>query len=1149
MASKRVLGIDLGPNSIGWALIDDNRENPDESRLVDVGVRVFPEGVDKFDTSKEASRNEKRRIARGMRRQIRRRARRRRVLRESLIAAGLWPKDDAEAEAALYQLDPYTLRARALDEKLSPNEIGRVFLHLNQRRGFKSNKKEEAKADAKAKRKKSVKEETTKPDAQIKTVDILLEMSELDKAISLSESRTLGEYLYHKSIAMDHTKPNKDDNIRGRHTQRKMLKDEFDYIWAVQSKYYPDLLTDELRYGKLGRQKDIRKPMPRRRKYLNKEKTVINPRIGISDFEAFGLFGLIFFHRTLKPVPKKLIGICELEQEKKERRCAKADRRAQQFRLWQTINNLNYIDPSTKETCNLDECQRKMLFEYLATREKASFSDIRKRLGFLESVKFKLEQGNSDNIHGMITDSLMAKVLGKQWHKYPEEIKNGMVNYLIESVEDSATHELLMREFGLTAEQADAVLGVDLPDGYFNLSLVAINKLLPYMANGYLYEHRDPKRSARAAAGYPEPWSIQRRTFDKLPNPKRSSVRDCPICDINNPVVKRALTEVRRVVNAIIKEYGRPDEIHIEMGRDVKTRPKKDPNNPAYRKYQKQMAEMKKRQKERDQAKEVLRQHGISFGKDGENIQKYLLWLEQETTCVYSGKTIAFDQLFSSEIVIDHILPRSQSLDDSRMNKVICFWQENSAKEKGQKTPRGWLEPLDPAKYDDVCQRAKKLPYPKYERFLCREVKVDDFIARQLNDTRYISKITVEYMKCLFGYDENKRGAVLGLKGQITSTLRHHWGLETILANLPDSPAWQEQAKLRPGEKNRADHRHHAIDAIVIALANDSQLQKLSKGFAVREMVDSKTGDLDYKTFYHGELINKPWPSFRNDVLQRMKEVKVSHRVERKVRGALHKDKPYGPTPNADKWVRRKPLVELSAKEVLNIRDTSKKNNKSGIKQIVINALQKSGIEIASTKSKADFIDVKSNKVVPKNQVKAVLCNITMPSGVPIKKARIFIKDETIRCIRKGQPGEAYVKPGSTHHICIFEWDKNGEKCHGAVFVTMLEAANRIKRKEPLIQRDAKKLSDENREMIPANAQFVMSISNGELVLARINGEERLLKLRTSKSTEKKLIFQFSEDARKTYKPIRTTCNTLFTKYHAKKVTVDPLGRIRWAND
>src|SRR5690606_20858103 len=115
--------------------------------------------------------------------------------------------------------------------------------------------------------------------------------------------------------------------------------------------------------------------------------------------------------------------------------------------------------------------------------------------------------------------------------------------------------------------------------------------------------------------------------------------------------------------------------------------------------------------------------------------------------------------------------------------------------DKGDRTPYEWLAAKDPKKYEQVCQRAKKLSYSKYRKFLQKELELDDFIARQLTDTAYITKATSEYLKCLFEKDHQ----VLGLKGQLTSELRWHWGLEAIIEELPDSPAWHESNKLRPG--------------------------------------------------------------------------------------------------------------------------------------------------------------------------------------------------------------------------------------------------------------------------------------------------------------------------------------------------------------
>src|SRR5690606_10830928 len=119
---------------------------------------------------------------------------------------------------------------------------------------------------------------------------------------------------------------------------------------------------------------------------------------------------------------------------------------------------------------------------------------------------------------------------------------------------------------------------------------------------------------------------------------------------------------------------------------------------------------------------------------------------------------------------------------------------------------------------------------------------------------------------------------------QLTAELRHQWGLDTILAELPDSPAWQQQSELRAGEKNRADHRHHAIDAVVIALTNRTRLQRLAcmcEAGGVRRT---------------GEILEDPWPNFRRDIRDAIAQVNVSRRVERKIAGALHEDTFYGKT-------------------------------------------------------------------------------------------------------------------------------------------------------------------------------------------------------------------------------------------------------------
>ncbi|MBN1591498.1 MAG: type II CRISPR RNA-guided endonuclease Cas9 [Pirellulales bacterium] len=1066
--SDYTLGLDLGPNSIGWALIDEQAE---KKKIIDTGVRIFPEGVDQFDTAKEVSRNEDRRVARGMRRQIQRRRRRKRLVRAALISAGLLPENPDE-QAALLDRDPYELRARALEEKLSPHELGRIFVHLAQRRGFLSNRKKD------------------RGDKEV--AGMLAEISELEKNIQESGCQTLGQWLFRKSRDLNHAKRAEDDHIRrhdgtGRHTRRDMYEAEFDAIWEAQRSFgHGSLLTDALKHGRHGKQTYPCKPRPRRH--------------GDSPLSEFGLHGLIFFQRPMY-WPRSAVGSCEFEP--KQKRCPKADRRAQRFRLLQEVNNIRYTDLETGQESPLDDGQRALLLDKLGQQEKMTFDQIRKAFGFLESVKFNLEKGKRSQIQGMIVDYRLAKATGKSWHKRPEEEKDAIVRLLIDHEQnDDALIARLVDDFGMMPEQADAALSVDLPSGHLNVSLKAINKILPHLEKGLIYQSvSDPKKSAIHAAGYLRRDELRRRLFDRLPDPERTA--NCPIGDLPNPVVKRTLVELRKVVNAIVREYGKPAAVHVEMARDVKTRPKK--GTEAYRKYQEQIAENRYREERRGEAAEKLRENRIKVSRD--NITRYILWEDQRQACMYSGEPISFGQLFGGEVDVDHILPRSKTLDDSQNNKVVCFRRANA--DKGDRFPHQWLADSRPEQYEQVCARASRLmregrmPYAKYRRFLQKELNLDDFIERQLNDTRYIARLAAEYLRCLFEADHH----VLGVKGQLTHELRHDWGIENLLEQLPDSPAWQESDNLRPGEKNRADHRHHAIDAVVVALTNRKRLQELSR-------IHQAGG-----TEATGEIALDPWDGFRDDLKEAVARINVSHRAERKVSGRLHEETLYGKTDAEGQWVVRKPVAALSPNEIERIRD-------EGIKRIVTERLREEGIEFGRGK-----------KVDPAAWKKA-MADLKMPSGVPIKKVRILKPDLTIQPIREGTPNQAYVKPGSTHHLCIFEFDDHGKPKREAVFVTMLEATRRLKNREPVIQRT----HPEHPE-----ARFIMSLCRGEMVLANYAGNEKLLMYKTAASTTGQMIFVEHTDARdsSSQKGFSAKATTL----DGRKVTVDLLGRIRWAGD
>lgn len=1058
------MGIDLGPNSIGWALVDDGEER----RLIDCGVRVFPEGVDAFDTAKESSRNEQRRTARMMRRQILRRRRRRRRVTEALVEAGLLP-ENAEARRLALATDPYPVRDRAIRERLEPFEIGRVLYHLNQRRGFLSLRKSEA--------------------ARKKEVSGMLK--EMDGLKNELGERTLGQYL----LSLQHDAAGGSSGpvrLRGRHTRREMIEDEFLRIWKHQRTFHPDLLTDGVLYGSVGAQdaSHPRPPMPR-----DASRTWL---------QQFGLHGLVFHQRPIY-WPRSMIGMCELE--KGARRCPRADRAAQRFRMLQELNNLRWEDPLTHEERGLDAEQRAALLDYLARHDKLEFDRMRKLLGFIDSVKFNLERGDRKSIKGHETDRRVAKAFGEGWFDLPDATRDGVVRELIHAdLDEAAAQRRLQSDYRLASEVVERLLRVDLPAGYVRFSRRAIEKLLPHLERGLvLMGKTDREESAMHAAGYCRPDEITRRLFDRLPS--LDQIRSGPLADLPNPVVKAALYELRRVVNAIVREHGKPDAIHVEMARSLKM---------SHVKRQEYSARVQERGRERDQVASLLREKGLSVSREA--ILRYQLWQEQDHRCVYSGRAISFEQLYGGEIDVDHILPYSRTLDDSQSNKVVCFRDAN--RDKGQRSPAEWLAGSDPARLEQILQHARSLPWTKRRRLSQKEVVLDEFIARQLVDTGYIARLAVVYLKLIIDADHD----VQGRKGEYTAELRHQWGLDNILQELPDSPAWQARNDLRPGEKNRADHRHHAIDAIVIALTNRSRLHHLAR---IR-----REGGVRVT----GERLPDPWTDFRQSVLDRIRAVNVSHRVRRGVRGALHEDTFYGPVrdrrtgqPQPEQFVVRKPLDALSLNEIERIRD-------AGIRRLVMRRLEEHGIAFGRG----------AEGVSPKRFQEA-LRDLRMPSGVPIRRVRVLRKDGTICPIRAGRRDEAWVKPGKTHHLCIFEWDENDRRgrtrtVRDAVFVTMLEARRRIHLGQPIVQRVHPQRPD---------ARFVLSLSPGELVLGTIgeSASMRVWLLKTSVATEQKLTFASATDARKSrdYQQFRCTINTLGAD--VRKVTVDPLGRIRWAND
>jgi len=933
------LGLDIGSNSVGWALLDLG-EKP---RIVDMGVRVFPEGVDRDTKGLEKSKNATRREARGARRTHQRRNLRKGQLLSTLQVSGFLPKDDSELRS-LFHTNPYQLRKKGLDEKLEPYEFGRVLYHLSQRRGFKSNRKSgKAKEDG----------------------VIMKGASALQTEMDSKGCRTIGEYF--AGLNAD------EQRIRGPYTFRSMYEKEFSLLWTKQGEYYPDVLTVEL-------QKEIRDE-------------------------------IIFFQRPVRWDPET-IGNCELEPG--EKRCPRGDWYARQFRILQDVNNLIIQNPDGTEQ-KLTADQRKILLDELGQKEKLTFDKIRQKLGLMETQKFNAEYkiGRSGKtVESLKGDnfswSMRSKnIFGpKKWHGTDEQEKMKLNEWLVE-LEDDQLKERLRSEYGFDDKQIEAILKISLPRGYMSFSRKAIINLLEFMEQGAL------ESQARTVA-YPDRRTTDdENTLDKLPMPE----------DLRNPIVNKALFEVRKVVNAIVREYGKPARINIEMARDVQgnTRQRDELH----------WKQHENKERNEDARKRLKEDIGIN-NPTRPDVIKYNLWVECGKRCPYTGRQISQTALFgpNPEFQVEHILPYDRSLDDTYMNKTLCHVDENRVKHN--KTPYEAYS-HDPERCEQIKQNIKVLPWPKRQKFLEQEINLDTHINRELNDTRYICREVVGYLKQL-GVN------VRGTKGKITGELRHQWGLDGI---------FEELRTMRDD-----DHRRHAVDAVVVGVTENEHLRRLARS----------------KYSVTGVSFEPPWDNFREDVREKVKHINVSHRACRRVSGKLHEETNYGPTKEKDRYVFRKKLEDLTLAMVKDIVDDV-------VREIVKKRLEEKGVDLAG-----------KDKKPPREVWKDLYMKTTKSEKkVRIKKVRVYNVAKNVIAM-KDLSGQVYryVEPGSNHHIEIFEYtDAKGKVKRDGEVITMFDAVQKSQTREPVVNR----YFGHNKKFIfslAINEMFMMHTKSGSKELYRV---------------------------------------------------------------
>ena len=710
------MALDIGANSIGWTLLTLSPEGSPIG-ILNIGVRVFPDGRDPQTLASLAA---ERRLARGMRRRRDRYVRRRTVLLNTLTRLNLMPEDQA-SRTSLATLDPYALRQEALTRRLEPFELGRAIFHLNQRRGFRSNRKTDRGNEDAGK--------------------IAPAAGRLNLEIERSGARTLGAWL--------HERHSRQQWVRARligagkhaaydfYPTRALIEQEFDTIWQAQSEWSPTL-TPEMR-------ETIRR--------------------------------IIFHQRDLK-APK--IGKCWLEPTCE--RAAKALPSTQAFRIAQDLAHLKLQRTGEPDTSLTDE-QRARLALRLNQGDDVTFKQIRKELALGPDISFNLESSANEKLNAADTARRLAGrrgPLAKLWPTLTLSQQDQITNAIVNADTEAETIAALV-SLGLPQPLAETAEKITLPDGHAALSTTAILRVLPHLEAGLNYadaviaagytHHSDDRDgviqpslpyygevlASRLGTGSGEPADPIETRFGKAPN----------------PTVHVALNQLRQLVNALIQRHGHPTEIVVEVLREL--------NHSAFER--KRIAKEQSDNKERREtwAREITE---AGQRVNGRNLARMRLWTEQgcdpkERVCPYTGDRISIARLFSDEIEEDHLLPFAITLDDSFANRVLVMRSAN--RRKTNKTPHQAFH-AGP-EWSEIQQRASCLPASKAWRFAPDALERwrgenKDFLARHLTDSAYLARLARLYLRAICDPDK-----VWCVPGRLTALLRDALGLnsQTVL--------------------------------------------------------------------------------------------------------------------------------------------------------------------------------------------------------------------------------------------------------------------------------------------------------------------------------------------------------------------------------
>lgn len=1084
---KRILGLDLGSTSIGWAVIEEHSEEIIDSNIqsskdtiLGLGSRIIPLSTDEstqFSKGQALTKNADRTAKRTQRKGYDRYQLRRSLLLEKLNSLGMYGGSTLRCN----KLELWGLRAKSVNEQVSLLELGRVLCHINQKRGYR----------------------TVKSDfGDKKTGEYVSQVVGRYNELH-SRGLTVGQFIY------NHLKEDGTFRCKERVYPRDAYVEEYDAIMACQKHYYPAVLSDD---------------------------TIAHIRNYI-----------IFHQRPLKSC-KHLVARCQLEciDEKGNRRqyvpkvAPRTSPLFQVCRIWETINNIRVKNKFDDELPITIE-QKCAIFNFMNTREKLKAADLKNILG-IKSKEWLFGKAVGTGLQGNTTYCAINKALDgcakrEALLKFELGVKDGVIvdtktGELSKVIEESYVQEPLyklwhalysisnidelrsvLRKTFLIEEESviEELCKIDfVKAGYGNKSARAIRKILPYLQDGIQYHE------AKLKAGYKE------TTLTDEQNKARTLAEKLLPIDkgeLRQPVVEKILNQLVNLVNALMTEYGRFDEIRVELARELKQ------NREERESATKSISNNNKRN---ERAAEKVKELG--FTPTRSRIQKYRLWEESQNTCVYCGKTVNVKEfLLGFGVEVEHIIPRSVLFDDSFSNKVCACRECNKEKDnktaydymksKGEEAYNAYIEHINQLaevynpKLDHDCGISKT----KLSKLLMPAEKLPkDFIDRQLRESQYIAKKAKEMLQSVC-YN------VYATSGSITDFIRHLWGWDDVLHTLNferykaaglteiverETEGQKTKIERIKGWSKRMDHRHHAIDALTIACTRQGYIQRINnlnslKEVAYHSIADGKQGAEIHQRLTRLERYIAMQPHFSTaEVAEAVEKIAVSFKGGKR---AASVGKRYIYKGGKRICVQQGVIIPRGALSEESVYGRIR-NSENGEQEYVIKYPLSAFVNKQSPKDPKTIIDkyIREKLVIPR--LEAFKGNINQAFAEPlydhqgriIRSVRCRAKLETAEALRYNEHQEAYafVKSGNNHHVAIYE-DENGKLQEH--IVTFWHAVERKKYGIPTIitnpaavwENVSSIMPESFQEQLPASAtwRFVFSMQQNEMFILGLEEE------------------------------------------------------------